>query len=105
MTLPDMKSALNAQLFDEALERFLHKSGSLHPYLQQAIENAHYPVFKQFTVSIPSPPQVTSEPFIRDTIHARKDEPGGTVLAKPDLSFDDNEQIRWWDIKGERTQE
>lgn len=105
MTLPDMKSALNAQRFDEALERFLHKSGSLHPYLQQAIENAHYPVFKQFTVSIPSPPQVTSEPFIRDTIHARKDEPGGTVLAKPDLPFDDNEQIRWWDIKGERTRE
>lgn len=101
MTLDNMKSKLNVHQFGDALERFLLKSGSLHPSLHHAIENAHYPVFKQFTIGIPSPPQVTSEPFIRDVIRAREGEPGGTVLAKPDLSIDDDPHIKWWDIKGD----
>lgn len=101
MTLGEMKSKLKVHWFGEALKKFLLQSGSLHPSLHHAIENARYPVFKQFTVSIPSPPQVTSEPFIRDVIRARSGEPGGTVLAKPDLLIDDDPRIKWWDIKGE----
>lgn len=100
MTLDDMKSQLKVHWFGKALEKFL-QSRSLHPSLHHAVENAHYPVFKQFTVVIPSPLQVTSEPFIRDVIRARGGEPGGTVLVKPDLSINEDPHIRWWDIKGD----
>ena len=101
MTLNDMRSKLSVHRFGEALEKFLLKSGSLHPSLHRAVENARYPVFKQFTIHIPSPPQVSSEPFIRDVVHAKEGEPGGTALAKPDLTINDEPNIRWWNIKGE----
>lgn len=101
MSLSTIGSKFGVHRFAEALEKFLRKSGSLHPSLHHAIENAEYPVFKQFTVGIPSPPQVALEPFVRDVIRAREGEPGGTVLAKPDLSIDDDTPIKWWDIKGE----
>ena len=101
MTLADMKSKLKVHRFGEALERFLLKFGSLHPSLHHAVENARYPVFRQFTISIPSPLQVTLEPFIWDVVRAREGEPGGTILAKPDLPIDDDPRIKWWDIRGE----
>jgi len=101
MSLNTIDSKFGAHRFAATLEKFLRDSKSLHPSLHHAIENAQYPVFKQFTVRIPSPPQVTSEPFIRDVIRARAGEPGGTMLAKPGLSIDDDpSQIKWWDIKG-----
>ena len=99
MSLSTINSKFGVHRFAETLEKFLRNSGSLHLSLHHAIENAQYPVFKQFTVQVPSPPQVTSEPFVRDVIRAREGEPGGTVLAKPDLSIDDV-LIKWWDIKG-----
>jgi len=99
MTLDDMKSKLKVHRFDQALERFL-RPRSLHPSLQQAIQNARYPIFKQFTISIPSPPQVTSEPLIRDVVLAREGQPGSTILAKPGLPIDEVSRIKWWDIKG-----
>lgn len=100
MSLTTINSKFGVRRFAETLEKFLRKSDSLHPSLRHAIENVRYQVFKQFTVTIPSPPQVTSEPFVRDVIRAREGEPGGTVLAKADLSIDDDTNIRWWDIKG-----
>lgn len=100
MSLSTINSKFGVHRFAETLKTFLRKSESLHPSLHHAIENAEYPVFKQFTVGIPSPPQVTSEPFIRDVICARGGEPGGTVLANPGLSIDDDVSIKWWDIKG-----
>ena len=100
MTLETIHSEFGFSQFGETLKKFLHKSESLHPSLPHAIENTTYRIFKQFTVKIPSPRQVTSEPFIRDVIHAREREPGDTVLAKPDLSINDDASIRWWDIKG-----
>ena len=100
MPLGTIRSKFGVHRFAETLEKFLRKSESLHPSLRHAIDNAQYPVFKQFTVRIPSPPQVTSEPFIRDVIRAREGEPGGTVLAKPGLSINDNAPIKWWDING-----
>lgn len=99
MTLDDMKSKLKVHHFDQALERFL-RPRSLHPFLQQAINDAYYPIFKQFTISIPSPPQVTSEPFIHDVVLAREGQSGSTILAKPDLRIDEDSHIKWWDIKG-----
>lgn len=101
MSLSTINSKFGIHQFAKTFENFLRKSESLHPSLHHAIENAEYPVFKQFTVRIPSPPQVTSEPFIRDVIRAREGEPGGTVLAEQDLSINDEVSIKWWDIKGE----
>ena len=101
MKLEDIKSKLKIHQFSGALETFLCRSGSLHPSLHSAIENAHYPVFKQFTIVIPSPQQALSEPFVQDVIHAREGEPGGTVLVKPDLLINDDPHIKWWNIKGE----
>ena len=60
MPLNTINSKFGVHLFAETLEKFLHESDSLHPSLPHAIENAQYPVFKQFTVQIPSLPQVTS---------------------------------------------
>ena len=100
MSLTTISSKFGVPQFAETLEKFLRKSESLHPSLRHAIENAEYPVFKQFTVTIPSPPQVATEPFMRDVVRAREGEPGGTVLGKQDLSIDDDTYIRWWDIKG-----
>lgn len=99
MTLENMKSKLKLHRFDEALEKFLWPI-SLHPSLHHAIQNARYPVFKQFTIHIPSPPQVSSEPFIRDIVLAKEGKPGSTILAKPDLPTDEDPRIKWWDIKG-----
>lgn len=67
-------------------------AGTLEKFLQS--------IFKQFTVKIPSPPQVTSEPFVDDVISAKVGDTGSTVLAKPGLSINDsdNAPIRWWDI-------
>ena len=102
LTMP--LDAVNARFgfhrFAETLEKFLRKSESLHPSLHDAINNAEYPIFKQFTVSIPSPPQVTSEIFVRDVIRARAGEPGTTVLAAPGRSIDDETNVKWWDIRG-----
>ena len=104
MKLDTLKSKLDADQFGEALEKFLLRSGSLQVRpprtLRHAINCAHYPVFKQLTIDIPSPPQVTSEPFIRDTVHAKEGKPGGTVLVKEGLPIDDDVHIKWWDIKG-----
>lgn len=100
MGLKEIESKLSTHRFSGALKTFL-TSGSLHPDLDRAIGDAHYPVFKQFTISIPSPPQVSSERFIRDVIRAREGEPGGTVLAKPGRSFDEDPNIDWWNIQGE----
>ena len=100
ISLDTIRSKFGHHQFAETLKKFLHKSGSLHPSLQHAIENARFPVFKQFTIKIPSPRQVTSELFVDDTIHAREGEPGDTVLAKPGLLIDDNTPIKWWDIHG-----
>ena len=103
MDLNEIKSKLKLSIhrFSKDLERFLLASGSLHPALDSAIEKARYPVFKQFTISIPSPPQVSSEPFIRDVIRAKEGEPGGTVLAKKGTSADEDASVDWWDIRGE----
>ena len=101
MMLDTIRSKFRHQQFAEALEKFIRKSAeSFHPSLRLAIEDAKYPVFKQFTITIPSPPQVTSNSFIRSIIHAKEGEPGDTVLAKPGLSIDDNTPIKWWDIHG-----
>ena len=78
MSLSTINSKFGVHQFAETFEKFLCKSESLHPSLHHAIENTRYPVFKQFTVRIPSPPQVTSEPFVHDVVHAREGEPGGT---------------------------
>jgi len=100
MPLTTINLKFKVHRFAETLEKFLRKSESLHPLLHRAIENARYQVFKQFTATIPVPPQVATEPFIRDVICARAGEPGSTVLAKADLSIDDDPSIRWWDING-----
>jgi len=100
MSLTTINSKFKVHRFAETLEKFLHKSESLYPSLRHAIENVRYQVFKQFTVTIPSPPQVTTVAFVRDVIRAREGEPGGTVLAKADLSIDEDTAIKWWDIKG-----
>ena len=100
MPLNTINSKFGVHRFAKTLEKFLHKSNLLPPSLSHAIKNVHYPVFKQFTVQIPSPPQVTLEPFIHDVICAREGEPSSTVLAKPDLLINDNTPIKWWDIKG-----
>ena len=100
MTIGKIKSEFGFHRFAEAFEVFLHKSESLHPSLRSTIDNAEYKIFKQFTVRIPSPPQVTSEPFIRDVIRARAGEPGDTVLARSGRPIDDETIVKWWDIKG-----
>jgi hypothetical protein len=100
LSLDAIGSKFGLHRFAGALEKFLRKSESLHPSLSRAIEDARYRVFKQFTLNIPSPPQVSSEPFVRDVIRAREGEPGGTVLVKPDLSIDNDVVIKWWDIRG-----
>jgi hypothetical protein len=100
LMLDRLKSRLNVHRFDRALEEFL-RSRSSNPFLRDTIRNARYRVFNQFTISVPSPPQVTSEPFIRDVVLARQGEPGSTVLARPDLPIDVDPHIRWWDIDGE----
>ena len=101
MGLDEIESTLNIHRFSGDLKKFLIASGSLHPALGLAIEDAWYPVFKQFTIGIPSPPQVSSERFIWDVIQAKADEPGSTVLAKPGTSADEDASIDWWDIRGE----
>jgi hypothetical protein len=101
LALDKIKEKFGFHRFAATFEEFLRKSESLHPSLRHAINNAEYPIFKQFTIRIPSPPQVTSESFIRDVVRARAGEPGGTVLAKPDQSIDEETITRWWDIKGE----
>ena len=100
MSLSTINSKFGVHQFTETFEKFLCKSESLQPSLHHAIKNAYYPVFKQFTVRIPSLPQVTSEPFVHDIVCAREGEPGGTVLVEPDSSIDDDTPIKWWDIKG-----
>lgn len=100
MTLSTIDSKFGFHRFAETLEKSLRNFGSLHPSLHHAINDAKYPIFKQFTVRIPSPPQVTSELFIRDVIHARAGEPGTTVLAVPNRSIDDETNVKWWDVKG-----
>lgn len=100
LTLGAISTKFGIYQFAETLGKFLQKSGSLHPSLRHTIKNTKYPVFKQFTVRIPSPLQVSSEPFIHDVIHARVGEPDATVLTKPDLPINDNTSISWWDIKG-----
>jgi len=101
MLLNTISSKFGAKRFAGTLKKFLRGAGSLHPALCPAIDNADYQVFKQFTVKIPSPPQVTSEPYVNDVICAKAGEPGSTILAKPGLSINNNAQIRWWDISGE----
>lgn len=101
MSLDTINSKFGLHRFAETLEKFLRKSESLHPSIFHGVENAEYSIFKQFTVRIPSPPQVASEPSVRDVIRARAGEPGSTVLAKPDLLINDDTRIKWWDIKGE----
>ena len=101
MPLNTINLKFGVHRFAKTLEKFLHESDSLYPSLSHAIKNVQYPVFKQFMVQIPSPLQVTLEPFIRNVIRAREGKPGCTVLAKPDLLINDNTPIKWWDIKGE----
>jgi hypothetical protein len=100
LTLDKIKTNLGHHRFAVTFEEFLRKSKSFHPLLRLAIDNAEYPIFKQFTIRIPSPPQVTSEPIIRDVVRARAGEPGSTVLATPDRLLDNETITRWWDIKG-----
>ena len=100
MTLNEIKSRFGLHRFASTFEEFLRKSESLHPSLRHAIDNVVYQIFKQFVVRIPSPRQVTSEPFIHDVIRARVGEPGDTVLVKPGRSIDDETIFKWWDIKG-----
>ena len=99
--LNDINLKFGVKRFTGTLKKFLQGAGSLHPTLGSTINAVDYQVFKQFTIKIPSPPQVTSEPFIDDVICAKAGEPGSTVLAKPGLSINDNAPIRWWDINGE----
>ena len=101
MSLTTINSKFGINRVAETLERFLKAAGSLHPSLHHAINNTDYSIFKQFTIKIPSPPQVTSDPFMCNVISAKVGKPGHTVLAKPDLSFDDNTPIKWWDARGE----
>ena len=56
MPLNTINSKFGVCRFAKTLEKFLRESDSLHPSLSHAIKNVHYPVFKQFTVQIPSPP-------------------------------------------------
>jgi len=83
--------------FSEVLERFLRGAGVSHPLLHVVIETAKYPVYKQFTVIIPSLPQVTSEPFISDAVCVRG-QPGATILVSHDLERSNLETFKWWDI-------
>ena len=100
MSLDTINERFGINLFSKTLEKFLLEAGSLHPSLENTITNTRYPIFKQFTIKIPSPQQVSSEPFVRDVIRARSGEPGSTVLVKPNLSITDNTPIMWWDIRG-----
>ena len=92
---------IGARHFTEALKKFLHGAGVFRSSLQAEIRDAKYPAFKQFTVIIPSPPQVTSEPFISDVVRIRG-RPGATVLVNRDLERSNVDGFRWWDIDRER---
>ena len=104
MSLDNINSTFKIRWFADTLERFLKTTRPPHPSLRPAIENARYAIFKQFTIKIPSPPQVSSEPFVNDVVRARPGEPGSNMLAKLDLSINDDARIKWWDIKGESHQ-